>query len=289
MHVTGSAVRRSPFGLAFRIVVVVLALLIVAFLAFDFWFYRAVQNSQAMRDGTLQLAGLVAPVIVTYDALGVPNICCREYSRSVLRAGLRHRAGPPMADGHDSALHLRRPGRDSGPEYLKYDRENRILGLRQVAETRCRRDGPADAGTVRRICRRRECLHRAASQDAAAGVPLSRLRSRVWTVEDSVLVGLSMTEFLNHWQYKHKLEREKILAKLGPELTADLFVNTSWRDHPPIPPQLNRERATRRGHPERRGRAAAPQARRPRAMRAKPACRRETSAASCCRSSGCGA
>ena len=55
----------------------------------------------------------------------------------------------------------------------------------------------------------------------------------VWTVEDSVLVGLSMTEFLNHGLYKDKLEKEKILAKLGPELTADLFVNTSWRDHPP--------------------------------------------------------
>jgi penicillin amidase len=48
-----------------------------------------------------------------------------------------------------------------------------------------------------------------------------------------VLVGLSMTEFLNHGLYKDELEREKVLAKLGPELTADLFVNSSWRDHPP--------------------------------------------------------
>src|SRR5438067_2496392 len=29
------------------------------------------------------------------------------------------------------------------------------------------------------------------------------------------------------------LTREKVLAKLGPELTADLYVNSSWRDHPP--------------------------------------------------------
>lgn len=29
------------------------------------------------------------------------------------------------------------------------------------------------------------------------------------------------------------ITRERILAKLGPELTADLYVNTSWRDHPP--------------------------------------------------------
>ncbi|HTV66071.1 MAG TPA: penicillin acylase family protein, partial [Bryocella sp.] len=54
-----------------------------------------------------------------------------------------------------------------------------------------------------------------------------------WTVEDSVLVGLSMTKFLNDGLYKSKLSKEKILTKLGPELTADLFVNRSWRDHPP--------------------------------------------------------
>ncbi len=29
------------------------------------------------------------------------------------------------------------------------------------------------------------------------------------------------------------LAREKILAKLGPELTADLYVNRSWHDRPP--------------------------------------------------------
>ena len=55
----------------------------------------------------------------------------------------------------------------------------------------------------------------------------------VWTVEDSLLVGLSMTEFLNHGYYKEELLKEKALAKLGPELTAELFVNSSWRDHPP--------------------------------------------------------
>ena len=62
-----------------------------------------------------------------------------------------------------------------------------------------------------------------------------------------------MTEFLNHGMYKHKLEKEKILAKLGPELTADLFVNTSWRDHPPgcrqhsIENELPGETTPRRG------------------------------------------
>ena len=42
-----------------------------------------------------------------------------------------------------------------------------------------------------------------------------------------------MVQDLNHGTYKSALVREKVLARLGPELTADLFVNTSWRDRPP--------------------------------------------------------
>jgi penicillin G amidase len=120
-----------------------------------------------------------------------------------------------------------------GPKYLKYDREQRILGLRQVAE---------------QAAANMEPQQRAQFEAYAAGVnayieqhrktlPLEfrflGYAPHVWTVEDSLLVGLSMTEFLNHGLYKDKLEKEKILARLGPELTADLFVNTSWRDHPP--------------------------------------------------------
>ena len=42
-----------------------------------------------------------------------------------------------------------------------------------------------------------------------------------------------MVKDLNHYPYRDALEREKILAKLGPELTADLYVNSSWHDRPP--------------------------------------------------------
>src|ERR1019366_287629 len=120
-----------------------------------------------------------------------------------------------------------------GPDYVKFDREHRILGLRQVAEKTVANMGIAQ---------------RAHFEAYAAGVnayieqhqktlPLEfrflTYFPHVWTVEDSVLVGLWMTEFLNHGLYKDELQKEKVLAKLGPELTADLFVNSSWRDHPP--------------------------------------------------------
>jgi hypothetical protein len=38
---------------------------------------------------------------------------------------------------------------------------------------------------------------------------------------------------LNYYSFRDAFSREKILAKLGPELTADLYVNRSWHDRPP--------------------------------------------------------
>ncbi len=225
--------RPFPSKFIFRAVVGVLLLLLIAFLAFDFWFYRAVRASLPQRDGTIRLSGLAAPVVVTYDALGVPNIAASNLPDLFFAQGYvtaqdrlwqmdmtrRYASG-------DLAVIL-------GPDYVKLDREHRILGLRQVAER-------AVAGM--------SAAQRAPFEAYAAGVnayiaqhqktlPLEfrflTYFPHYWTVEDSVLVGLSMTEFLNHGMYKEELEKEKILAKLGPELTADLFVNSSWRDHPP--------------------------------------------------------
>ena len=208
-------------------------MLLVAFLAFDVWFYRAVQAALPQRDGTVRLAGLAAPVIVTYDSLGVPNISASNlpdlfFAQGYITAQDRlwqMDMTRRYASGDLSAV--------LGAEFVKVDREQRILGLRQVAETAAVNMDPAQ---------------RAHFEAYAAGVNAYIKQHRktlplefrfltyfphVWTVEDSVLVGLSMTQFLNHGLYKDELEKEKVLAKLGSELTADLFVNTSWRDHPP--------------------------------------------------------
>jgi penicillin amidase len=207
--------------------------LLLAFLGFDLWFYRAVRAGLPLRDGTVRLAGLTAPVIITYDTLAVPTISASNlpdlfFAQGYITAQDRlwqMDMTRRFASG-DLAVAL-------GPKYLKYDREQRILGMRQVAA---------------RAAANMEPQQRAQFEAYAAGVnayieqhrktlPLEfrflGYAPHVWTVEDSLLVGLSMTEFLNHGLYKDKLEKEKILAKLGPELTADLYVNTSWRDHPP--------------------------------------------------------
>jgi len=233
MPVTESGVRPRQANYIFRAVVVVLVLLLIAFLGFDYWFYRAVRASLPQRDGTVRLAGLTAPVIVTYDRLGAPNISATNLPDLFFAQGYvtaqdrlwQMDMTRRFASG-DLAVVL-------GPEFVKYDRENRILGLRQVAQRSAAAMDPQQ---------------RAQFEAYAAGVNAYIVQHQktlpmefrflqyfphAWTVEDSILVGLSMTEFLNHGLYKSKLEKEKILAKLGPELTADLFVNRSWRDHPP--------------------------------------------------------
>src|SRR5271165_4461800 len=225
--------RSSNRKFIFRAVVAVLLLLLVAFLAFDFWFYRAVRAALPQVDGTIHLAGLTSPVVVTYDSLGVPNISASNLPDLLLALGYitaqdrlwQMDMTRRYASGDLSAV--------LGPEYVKIDREQRILGLRQVAE---------------RSVANMPAAQRAQFEAYAAGVnayiaqhqktlPLEfrflTYFPHVWTVEDSALVGLSITQFLNHGLYKDELVKEKILAKLGPELTADLFVNSSWRDHPP--------------------------------------------------------
>src|SRR5271166_4979635 len=225
--------RPSSRKFIFRLVVAVLVLLLIVFLGFDFWFYRAVRAALPQVDGTIHLSGLANPVIVTYDPLGVPNISAANlpdlfFAQGYITAQDRlwqMDMTRRYAGGELSAV--------LGPEFVKIDREQRILGLRQVAEKAAASMDPAQrahfeayaAGVNAYIAQHQKTL------------PLEfrflTYFPHVWTVEDSVLVGLSMTEFLNHGLYKSKLQKEEFLAKLGPELTADLFVNSSWRDHPP--------------------------------------------------------
>ncbi len=57
-------------------------------------------------------------------------------------------------------------------------------------------------------------------------------KPRPWQPVDSWLVALNMVGRLDTL-YPWKLEREKVQAKLPPNLVAELYPTTTWRDHPP--------------------------------------------------------
>ncbi|MGA7512626.1 MAG: penicillin acylase family protein, partial [Candidatus Sulfotelmatobacter sp.] len=60
-----------------------------------------------------------------------------------------------------------------------------------------------------------------------------KYRPNPWQAEDSIVIANEMVKDLNYYTFGDTLAREKILARLGPELTADLYVNRSWHDRPP--------------------------------------------------------
>ncbi len=225
--------RPARAHVALRVVVAILVLLLIAFLAFDFWFYRAVRAALPQVDGTINVAGLAQPVIVTRDSLGVPNIVAANVSDLFFAQGYitaqdrlwQMDMTRRFASGDLSEI--------LGSDYIKVDTEQRILGLRQVAEKVAAAMSPAERAYFDAYAKGVNAYIEQHRKTLPLEFRFLVYFPHVWTTEDSVLVGLSMTEFLNHGFYKEQLAKEKILARLGPELTADLFVNSSWRDHPP--------------------------------------------------------
>ena len=225
--------RPSSTRIALRIIVALLSLALLIFLAFDFWFYRAVRAALPQEDGSVRVAGVAAPVLVTRDSLGVPTITASNLDDLFLAQGYvtaqerlwQMDMTRRFASG-DLAVIL-------GPDLVRVDREQRILGLRQVAEKAVAAMDPAERAQFQAYANGINAYIAQHTKTLPLEFRLLTYAPHMWTVEDSLLVGLSMTEFLNHGYYKEILLKEKALAKLGPSLTAELFVNSFWRDHPP--------------------------------------------------------
>jgi penicillin G amidase len=201
------------------------------------WFYSMARSALPQLDGTLGVSGLSAPVTVTRDGHGIPTIAAATLEDLFFAQGyvtaqdrlwqmdiLRRFAAGDLAE-------------IIGPAVLEHDRQQRIFGLRvaarkaiEVASTEDRRYLAAYAKGVN-----------AYLESHRTRLPLEfrilRYTPRPWMPEDSMLVAVQMVEDLSA-SPRAALTREKILARLGPELTADLYVNSSWHDHPPtmLPP-----------------------------------------------------
>ena len=197
------------------------------------YLYYVARSALPQLDGSITLPGLSAPVTVKRDQHGVPTIDAQSLE------DLFYAQGYVTAQDRLWQMDIIRrfaAGELSeilGPSVLEHDREQRILGLRGIARKSAEALSPQERGYFQAYAR---------GVTAFAGTHLDRLpiefrilqyQPKPWTVEDCLLLGARLVQDLNHGTYHSALIREKILAKLGPELTADLFVNTSWRDRPP--------------------------------------------------------
>jgi penicillin amidase len=225
-----SASRRSP---VFRILSwLLLAIVLLLAIAVAYGWYVA-HSALPQLDGTLQINGLSAPVAVTRDIHGVPVIQAATLEDLFFAQG--------FVTAQDRLWQMdimRRFGSGElseilGAATLELDREQRILGLRFAAKKTVETASPTDRSFFEAYARGVNAYIAAQGSRLPIEFRILGYTPKPWLVEDSVVIANQMVKDLNYHYFYDTLNREKILAKLGPDLTSDLYVNHSWHDRPP--------------------------------------------------------
>ena len=226
------AARRRPARRIVRGLAVALAVLLLAAAAAAWWFYAALQASLPQLDGSLRVA-ISAPATVIRDAHGVPHITAANLDDLLFAQGYvtaqdrlwqmdttrRYIAG-------DLAEVL-------GPEYVKNDRYQRTLGMRQVAQRAAAAASETDRRLLEAYARGVNAYLESHRQALPVEFRVLGYGPRPWSPEDTLLVACTFNEMLSLFLTDDTLARERVMARIPADLAADLFPNTSWRDHPP--------------------------------------------------------
>lgn len=224
------AARRSP---AARILLWLFLLLLLLLLGLSGYAFYVAHSALPQLDGKLQVAGLASAVTVTRDSHGVPTIEGASlgdlfFAQGFVTAQDRLWQMDMMrrvASGELSEI--------LGEDTVAIDREQRILGLRVAARKSMEMASPQDRSFFEAYARGVNAYMARHSRHLPLEFRILGYAPKPWLPEDSVVIANQMVKDLNYHYFFDALEREKILAKLGPELTADLYVNRSWHDRPP--------------------------------------------------------
>jgi penicillin amidase len=226
--------RRVPLlvRVAAGMVISLLIVAVVGVVGSAAWLKDAMREQLPVLDGTLPLAGLSAPVLVRRDALGVPHIQAATMDDLLEAQGYvvaqdrlwQMDMGRRFAAGELAEL--------LGSSVIEHDRVQRILQIRPTAE-HLTANMPQDQRRLFEDFARGVNAYIASHQDnLPAEFRLLGYKPRPWQPVDSWLVTMNMLSRLDTL-YPWKLEREKVQARLGPTLAADVYPTSTWRDHPP--------------------------------------------------------
>jgi len=222
--------QRNP---ALRILYYAVCVLLVALIAGVWWLYSIARSPLPQLDGSVAVPGISSKVRVVRDERGVPTI------EAATLEDLFFAQGYVTAQDRLWQMDIMRRAAAGelseviGEDTVKMDREQRILGLRIAAEAAEKNISARDRAYFDAYARGVNAFLESHRDRLSLEFRLLKYTPRPWTVTDSLLVGARMVQDLNHYSYERALTREKVLAKLGPQLTADLYVNSSWRDRTP--------------------------------------------------------
>src|SRR6478736_2345979 len=205
-----------------RILGAVAASVVVIILVGIGWFLSIARSALPELDGTLPVPGVAAPVSVTRDNHGVPTI------ESATMDDLFFAQGYVTAQDRLFQMDLMRRAAAGelsevvGEVALKHDRQQRILGIRAAAEKGLAAITPEDRQQFNAYAQGVNAFIKWHGERLPLEFRLLHYTPRPWSVEDSLMIAYQMVQTLST-SPRDALTRERILAKLGPELTADLY------------------------------------------------------------------
>ncbi|HTV14211.1 MAG TPA: penicillin acylase family protein [Acidobacteriaceae bacterium] len=230
--------RRHPVLRVLVVLALLLALAVAGMVVTGgVWLKHKMQSSLPVIDGQELTPGLTAPVTVRRDQHGVPHIQAANMDDLLFTQGYvtaqdrlwQMDMARRMAAG-DAAEIL-------GSKLVEHDRMQRILAMRPTAERLMATLDPQNRRYFEDYARGVNQYIRAHGDRLPAEFRLLMYQPKPWQPSDSIVIVLSMVQTLDeHWP--EKLVRERLTARLGPTLAADLYPTGSWRDHPPISSEL---------------------------------------------------
>ena len=230
VSVSPSRPRRRTLRTVVLILFVFLLLMVISILLAGYLITKA---ALPQIDGQIQISELTAAITITRDTHGVPTIEASNFNDLYFAQGyVTAQDRLWQMDG------MRRFGAGElsqvlGKDFLDHDREQRILGMRVAARKSVEVISPEDRARFAAYASGVNAFIAGHRDKLPIEFRILKYTPQPWTPEDSMVIAAQMVKDLNHYPYSDALDREKILAKVGPELTADLYVNTSWRDRPP--------------------------------------------------------
>jgi len=229
-----------------RVLAILSVLILLALVAGGWWLCSVTRAALPQLDGTISVAGLSASVQVIRDSHGVPHITAANMKDLFFAQGYvvaqdrlwQMDMARRVAAGELSEI---LPPKLFGENVLKLDKRQRILGLRMMAEQSASQLSGDKKDYFEAYARGVNAYIESHKNSLPPEFKLLRYEPKPWKPVDSYLVGAQMAEELQFYLVQHMWAREWVTAHVGPKAASDLYVNTSWRDHPPTatPPDFN--------------------------------------------------
>jgi penicillin amidase len=225
--------RRAWHRRFLRVIGILIICLTVIILGGATWFYGMAKRALPKLDGKLYVQGLSGEVRVIRDARGVPHIIASNTRDLFFAQGYVTAQDRLWQMDFSRRLVSGTLSEVMGPALLNHDKEQRIVGLRQIGERSWQALSARDRSHFEAYAAGVNAYLEARHGNLPIEFRVLRYSPEPWTGFDSLLCGILMSQGLNYTLYETKLVHERFVAKLGPELAADLYPNSSWRDHPP--------------------------------------------------------